>query len=179
MGTTTNLALPYPEGSDFVIDGDDAIQALAEALDDYHSQSAKLVRSATQTFADATLAAVQWTNASSTLTSDFDLVTTSAADDTLKYLGPPRFVAWRFGLDFPSGLATGNAEFSFQRQGSVTDGQDDFVWGFRDFTEQSGSRPLGNSGLVYMATNSEWQVFVLQTTGASRAVSAFASFKAL
>lgn len=33
MGTTTNLDLPYPEGTDLVIGGDDAIQALAEELD--------------------------------------------------------------------------------------------------------------------------------------------------
>jgi hypothetical protein len=33
MGTTPNLDLPYPEGTDLVIGGDDAIQALAEALD--------------------------------------------------------------------------------------------------------------------------------------------------
>jgi hypothetical protein len=33
MGTTSNLGLPYPEESNLVIEGDDAIQALAEALD--------------------------------------------------------------------------------------------------------------------------------------------------
>jgi hypothetical protein len=33
MGTTTNFGLPFPEGSDLVIGGDDAIQALAESLD--------------------------------------------------------------------------------------------------------------------------------------------------
>lgn len=33
MGTTAHLALPYPEGADLVIAGDDAIQALAEAVD--------------------------------------------------------------------------------------------------------------------------------------------------
>jgi hypothetical protein len=33
MGTTANHALPYPEGTDLVISGDDAIQALAEAVD--------------------------------------------------------------------------------------------------------------------------------------------------
>lgn len=32
MGTTTN-GLPYPDPTDFVIDGDDAMQALAEAID--------------------------------------------------------------------------------------------------------------------------------------------------
>lgn len=34
MGTTANLSLPYPEGTDFVIQGDDAIQALAEQIED-------------------------------------------------------------------------------------------------------------------------------------------------
>lgn len=33
MGTTPNAALPYPEGTDLVMDGDDAIKALATALD--------------------------------------------------------------------------------------------------------------------------------------------------
>lgn len=33
MGTTTHLDLPYPEGTDLVISGDDAIQSLAETLD--------------------------------------------------------------------------------------------------------------------------------------------------
>jgi hypothetical protein len=33
MGTTINHGLPYPEGTDLVISGDDAIQALAEAVD--------------------------------------------------------------------------------------------------------------------------------------------------
>lgn len=32
-GTTTPLAYPYPTGTDRVMDGDNAIQALAEALD--------------------------------------------------------------------------------------------------------------------------------------------------
>ena len=35
MGTTANLDLPYPEGTDLVISGDDAMQALAEAVDAY------------------------------------------------------------------------------------------------------------------------------------------------
>lgn len=34
MGTTSRFDLPYPEGTDLVIGGDDAIQALAEALAD-------------------------------------------------------------------------------------------------------------------------------------------------
>lgn len=33
MGTTSEFALPYPEGSGLVIQGDDAIQALAEAVE--------------------------------------------------------------------------------------------------------------------------------------------------
>lgn len=33
MGNTPSALLPYPEGTDFVMDGDDAIRALAEALD--------------------------------------------------------------------------------------------------------------------------------------------------
>jgi hypothetical protein len=33
MGSTPNLGLPYPEESDLVIEGDDAIEALAVALD--------------------------------------------------------------------------------------------------------------------------------------------------
>lgn len=34
MGTTTYLELPYPEGTDLVIGGDDAIQALAEKVEE-------------------------------------------------------------------------------------------------------------------------------------------------
>jgi len=34
-GTTTPLAFPYPTGTDRVADGDNAIQALAEKVDDY------------------------------------------------------------------------------------------------------------------------------------------------
>lgn len=34
-GTTTPVALPYPTGTDRVADGDNAIQALAEAVDNY------------------------------------------------------------------------------------------------------------------------------------------------
>ena len=33
MGTTPNLDLPYPEGTDLVVNGDDAIEALAAAVD--------------------------------------------------------------------------------------------------------------------------------------------------
>lgn len=33
MGTTSTFDLPYPEGTDLVIQGDDAVQALAEAVD--------------------------------------------------------------------------------------------------------------------------------------------------
>lgn len=33
MGTTANAKLPYPEGTDLVMDGDDAIEDLAKALD--------------------------------------------------------------------------------------------------------------------------------------------------
>lgn len=33
MGTTSTYGLPYPEGGDLVIGGDDAIQALAEAVE--------------------------------------------------------------------------------------------------------------------------------------------------
>lgn len=33
MGTTSRFGLPYPEGNGLVIQGDDAIQALAEAVD--------------------------------------------------------------------------------------------------------------------------------------------------
>lgn len=40
MGTTPNLDLPYPESTDLVIQGDDAIQALAEKLDDVHALDA-------------------------------------------------------------------------------------------------------------------------------------------
>lgn len=34
-GTTSPLAFPYPTGTDRVMDGDNAIQALAEKVDDY------------------------------------------------------------------------------------------------------------------------------------------------
>lgn len=34
-GTTSPLGFPYPTGTDRVMDGDNAIQALAEAVDDY------------------------------------------------------------------------------------------------------------------------------------------------
>ena len=34
-GTTTPLAFPYPTGTDRVMDGDNAMQALAEKIDDY------------------------------------------------------------------------------------------------------------------------------------------------
>lgn len=34
MGTTPNRGFPYPEGTDYVASGDDAFQALAEAVDD-------------------------------------------------------------------------------------------------------------------------------------------------
>lgn len=34
MGTTTNFALPYPSGDDMVMAGNDAIQDLAEDLDE-------------------------------------------------------------------------------------------------------------------------------------------------
>lgn len=33
MGTTPNLGIPYPEDTDLVIQGDDAMQAIAEKLD--------------------------------------------------------------------------------------------------------------------------------------------------
>jgi hypothetical protein len=35
MGTTPNLGFPFPEGGDLVIGGDDAIEALAAAVDAY------------------------------------------------------------------------------------------------------------------------------------------------
>lgn len=43
MGTTPRLSLPYPEGSDLVIQGDDAIQALAETIDARHDLAAVVI----------------------------------------------------------------------------------------------------------------------------------------
>lgn len=62
MGSTTTKGYPYPVGTDRVMDGDDAIKALAEAID-----SDALVSKATtlgQTLTGATANNVSWNAAS-------------------------------------------------------------------------------------------------------------------
>lgn len=57
MGDNTTHGYPYPVGTDRVMDGDDAIQALAEAVD------TKLGVSAAGTFTIASNGSAQWTTA--------------------------------------------------------------------------------------------------------------------
>lgn len=178
MGTTTH-GLPYPDAADPFSLGNEQIQDLAEALDTDLNQYAKLARISTQTFANSTAALVQWTSADSTLTADFDLTTTSATDDTLTYLGRSRFVAWRYGFKLPDGLSAGTASGLFRRKSTATLGSDDYIYKLVNFADIGSGLPIGDSGLVWMATGSEWQLVITQDTSASRAVSAYASFKAV
>lgn len=179
MGTTTNLDLPYPDGSLPIGEANLHQQALAEAVDDELTQYAKLARVTTQSLLDATITQVQWTAADSELTADFDLVTASATDDTLKYLGPPRFVVWRYGIKLPNSLSSGVIAGIFRHRTLGTLGSDNYVAMNKDAADMSTSSPYGDSGLVWMDTNSEWELLVTHTTGATRACQFWASFKAV
>lgn len=174
MGSTTNLALPYPEGTDFVIDGDDAIQALAEAADADSVQWAKLAQSGTQNFLDSNPEAVEWTPGSCELTADFELDPSNLA---VKYTGRPRFLAWRYGIKLPANGGTG-AFGLFRYSGTATAGTDKYV--HKAFPSTTSSAfPLTDSGLVWADTDTLWQVILEQSTGATRACQAWASFKAI
>lgn len=86
MGTTPNLDLPYPEGSNLVIQGDDAMQALAEAIDTRHDLAGVIIESAAD--GQAIPADTPWTAefpGTQSLMDTFDY--TAGA---ITYLGPAR-----------------------------------------------------------------------------------------
>lgn len=86
MGTT-DLGFPYPGGGDFVIDGDDAMEALATALNDFCAATSVLNASA-QAIATGTDTVVTWAPGSSTLGSDFHF---SGDNKRLHYTGVGRW----------------------------------------------------------------------------------------
>lgn len=94
MPTTPYAGLPYPDGTEFVVNGDDAIQALAEALDERFLGSAALNRAAVQSIPNNIVTFVAWTPASSELAGDFAFGTDGAnPDNLLVYNGPTRWFA--------------------------------------------------------------------------------------
>lgn len=178
MGTTDS-GFPYPDAADPFAVGNEAIQALAEQVDLDLNQWAKLARISTQNLVTATPALVQWTSGDSDLTDDFELTTQTSTDDTLKYTGRPRFVAWRYGIKLPDALSSGLVIGIFRRRATATMGSDDYIVNRVDLADINSSNPVGDSGLVWMDTDSEWQVIAQQTTGSTRATSFWASFKAI
>lgn len=179
MGTTPNLGITYPDASDPFALGNEQMQTIAEFLDDWLGHHAKLARLSNQTAVDGNPEVVEWVAGDSELTTDFDLTTTTNPDDTLTYLGPDRFVVWRYGIKWVGGLSSGNASALFRRVASATPGSDDYVVRQQQFADLNSASPTTDSGLVFMETGSEWQLIGTQTTGADRTFTAWMSFKAV
>jgi hypothetical protein len=185
MGTTTNLSLPYPDATLPIGEANEHIQQLAEALDgdlEHLHHYAQLARITTQNIPNSTAVVVQWTSADSVLTSDFDLVTGSSTDDTLKYLGPPRFGVFQVIIKWPAGITNDHATILLSRNDvTPTLGTDKYLFYERNFTDPHlpSGIPQVESGLVFMDTNAEWQVQVDHDTGATRAIEARLAFKAI
>jgi hypothetical protein len=100
MGTTTNYGLPYPEGTDFVIAGDDAMQALAEAVDD-------------RLYTGSTVAQIEPAESPSSTGADVDFNGTqtvmngfSYSTGLLTYLGPARTFMIAAEVEILNGGAT-------------------------------------------------------------------------
>lgn len=84
MGTTTYEAIPYPEGTDLVIQGDDAMQALAERVD------LRIARWSGGSTTDATpvaLANNAWTDIVFSVGLTVSDNVTASANTTLTYTG--------------------------------------------------------------------------------------------
>lgn len=88
MGTTTGgHPLPYPDGSDLVIDGDDAIEALAKAVT-ASPGAATFIATASGVVVTASLTPILW-GAIATEAADW---TYDAVTGALAWFGPDRWV---------------------------------------------------------------------------------------
>lgn len=101
MGTTTIFDLPYPEGSDDVIEGDDAMQALAERIEVLLTPAYAVAPAASSSLQTGITSATAATFAGLTGTGEFTLESGS----TIRYTGPTRW----FLVDFEvEALAAGS-----------------------------------------------------------------------
>ena len=175
-GSTSELGFPYPLNSEPFADGAEAIQALADDLDDKLAQYARARRFADQTIVTATSTVVQWTSSDSTLTSDFDLTTDAVTDDELTYLGPDRFILFNVVAQFQLSVTSGTGFLQLQRTTPATDGQ--FVMtDRRDFSELNSASPLAVCGMVWVETGDTFRAVVTQTTGSNKTVKAYLNAK--
>jgi hypothetical protein len=183
MGTTTNLNLPYPDATLPIGEANEHIQQLAEALDsdlEHLHHYAQLARITTQNIPDSTGTVVQWTSADSTVTSDFDLITDSVTDDTIQYLGPPRFGVFQAIVEWPAGLSANTAFFELKRNDvTPTVGTDKYFHFKRIFADLQSGIPVLESGMFYMDTGAEWQMTLWHDTAATRAIKARLAIKAI
>lgn len=182
MGTTPNRAYPYPDAADPFALGNEQIQALAEAVDEtLEERYAKLARvTAGQSIPDTTGVIIQWNSGDSTLTTDFDLVTDSATDDTIKYLGPPMFGIFQIILEWPVGLFANTAFVELKRNDvTPTLGTDRYFHFERDFAVLGSGIPVSANALIWLETNAEWQATVWHDTGATRSLKSRMNIKAL
>lgn len=87
MGTTAIYGLPYPDGTDLVIQGDDAIQALAEAVEDTIYGGTTFAQIAPADSSSATPSTAVLFPGTATMTG---FTYTTGGGGALTYDGPPR-----------------------------------------------------------------------------------------
>ena len=173
-GTTSYAALPYPLNSEPFADGAEAIQALADDLDNKLGQFLRARRVTTQTISAATTTEVQWTAGDSTVSGDFDLTNGDTTDSQFTYNGPDRFILISAVVQFQLSVTSGTAVVQLQRVGA---GEPFVHTDRRDFSELNSASPLGVSGMVWAETGDVFRLLVTHTTGSNKTVQAYLNAK--
>ncbi len=150
-GSTPDYDFPYAIGGDPVGDGEDSIQALAEAIEDHlQGCTARLARSSKQNFTMSIGGTIAWTPASSTLSPEFSW---GAGNESIIYTGPDRWVAFQWVLEWDS-VDSGVAFATFVKATGFTYDTGK-LW-------QLGAAPgngwWNDSGMVWMTNGSEWEL---------------------
>lgn len=120
MTDTTTRGFPYPEGTDLVINGDNAIEALAQALDDYHAAFA-LTAVSNQSMPNGGPTYVEWTPGSSNMSSHFEL---SGDNKHVYYNGPGRWVHVSLRAVWGGSAGTDIRALQLQANGGLSNGTD-------------------------------------------------------
>lgn len=174
-GSTPNLGLPYPLASEPFAIGNEGIQNLAEALDDWLSVAGTFSRSTDQTTSDGSPEAMVFDAAASDLAGGLFTLDGGSTGEDITYTGPDRWFHWSWGLDWESApLDTGYVSGLFRRDSIATAGLDYFL--------QEAEWPaegLSSAGLVFMETGSVWNLVVQQNTGSDKDVRPYLNLKGL
>lgn len=104
--STTSHGHPYPDPDDYVIDGDDAIKALAQFLNVGAEGYAPVAA-----IASGVSGAGVWNAGLSTLSAEFTLGAGAyGAGTALIYTGPTRYFAFDLRVDWQAGMALGRRD---------------------------------------------------------------------